>query len=121
MQLTQEEFVVKVLGHLSEEHGCSPSVFDDLREKIAACWSTEGVAITPEELNALAHGQVSEETGEIATPTHLENKYPRLGEIFTLAYGEVDDDAEEDENDDIDEDDDEEGDEEGEEDEDGAD
>ena len=77
MNVTKEQFVREVVNRLAEEHEISAAEFEHLVPQIETAYPTEGVAITPDELSALVHGD-----GADAAP--LVEKYPLL-EAITLA------------------------------------
>jgi len=106
VNLDKKEFVEKVLEHLTDEHGCAESVFDNLKERIQNAYEIEGREIQPHELSALAHGEMDNQ-GNIKSPPDLEEKYPRLAEVFVLAYSEAGDAEDEQDEDEDDEDEDE--------------
>ena len=77
MNVTKEQFVREVINRLAEEHEVSASEFEHLVPGIEEAYPTEGVAITPDELSSLVHGD-----GADAAP--LTEKYPLI-EAITLA------------------------------------
>lgn len=115
VQLSKEDFVSKVVEHMVDEHKCDASAFADLRSKIADAYQEEGRSIAPDELIAMAHGEM-DDVGTIKTPGDLEERFPQLAKVFTLAYSYAPDeeDGEGDEDDEDDDDEDEEGEEGGE-------
>lgn len=80
MNVTKEQFVREVINRLAEEHEVSAAEFEHLVPQIEEAYATEGVAITPDELNDIIHGTVSPDA-MVTT-----EKYPLVDAIALAPY-----------------------------------
>jgi hypothetical protein len=99
VNVDQSQFRREVLNRLAKEHEVGADKFESLVPRIDASWATEGVKISPEDLDRMVHGHAED----------LEKEYPLLTGIILAPYNELEEaDTSDDEDDDEDEDEDDE-------------